>query len=213
VPTSSTLLVFGLAALALVALPGPNLMYIAARSLGEGRRAGIASAFGVETGALVHIVAAVVGLSALVASSATAFGVLRYLGAAYLVFLGLRTLLQRAAPAEAPQARPVPLARAYAEGVVVNVLNPKVALFFLALLPQFVDPARGPAAAQILVLGLVFLAIALVLDLAYALAAGALRSRLAPTARTLARRRRFTGGVYLLLGAVAALSPSTRTTR
>jgi threonine/homoserine/homoserine lactone efflux protein len=207
-PERGTLLVFALASLALVAIPGPNVIYIATRSLGQGRRVGVASALGVETGALVHIAAATLGLSALIRSSPLAFDVVKYLGAAYLIGLGIRALV-RGKPLDLEgDTVPEPLHRAFAQGVLVNVLNPKVALFFVAFLPQFVDPARGAAALQILVLGLVFLAIAVVLDVGWALAAGTLGAWLRSRPRFARRQRFLTGGVYLALGAAAALSGS-----
>jgi threonine/homoserine/homoserine lactone efflux protein len=202
-PELTTLLVFAAAAVALIAIPGPNLIYIATRSVSQGRSAGLASALGVEAGTLVHVGAAAAGLSALIASSATAFTVVKYLGAAYLLYLGARTLLRREAAAAAEEPAAAPLTRAFAEGMLVNVLNPKVSLFFLAFLPQFIDPGRGTAAVQTMVLGAVFFVIALIMDLSYVLLAGALgrtlRSRARPT-------RYVTGGVYLALGAFAALA-------
>ena len=174
----------------------------------------MASALGVGTGTLVHIAAAAAGLSALIASSATAFGALRYVGAAYLVFLGIRTL--RGEPAAAPESAPVAggsLRRAYLEGALVNVLNAKVGLFFVAFLPQFVDPSRGGAAAQILVLGAVFFVTALTLDLLYAVAAGSVGAWVAARPSALRRRRTITGATYLVLGAVAAVSPLARPQR
>jgi threonine/homoserine/homoserine lactone efflux protein len=207
-PDWSTLLVFALASLALVAIPGPNVIYIATRSLGQGRRVGVASALGVETGALVHIAAATAGLSALIRSSPLAFDVVKYMGAAYLVGLGIRALVRGKALDLEGETTPEPLHRAYAQGIFVNILNPKVALFFVAFLPQFVDPARGTVALQILVLGLVFLAIAVVLDLGWALAAGTLGAWLRARPRVADRQRFLTGGVYLALGASAALTGS-----
>ena len=209
-PTSATVVVFALAALALILVPGPNMAYIAVRSLAEGRRAGLASALGVGLGTLVHIAAAAAGLSALVASSATAFTVLKYAGAAYLVLLGLRILLRDEPVHAAPAAAPAPLGRVAVDGVLVNVLNPKVGLFFLAFLPQFVDPERGAAAAQILVLGVVFFAIALAVDVLFALGAGSLGAWLGKRPRAQRRRRRIVGSVYVLLGVAAALAPSSR---
>ena len=152
-PAASTLALFALAALALIAIPGPNMVYVATRSMSEGRRSGFASALGLLTGTMLNVVAAAAGLSALIASSSTAFDALRYLGAAYLVYLGLRALFTRAANGAGAAPRPVSLARAYRQAIVVQLLNPKVALFFLAFLPQFVDPARGPVWTQVLVLG------------------------------------------------------------
>jgi len=194
----------------LTAAPGPNHLYIVTRSVSEGRRAGVVSALGVETGTLVHIVAAAFGLSALIASSAAAFNVVKYLGAGYLVYLGLRTLL-RSAPATTPGPVPVrtSLRRTYAEGVVVNVLNPKVALFFLAFLPQFLDPARDSAAVQMLVLGMLLLCLGLVLDMGYAVAGGSLGSWIARRPRAIRRQRYVTGGVYLILGVGARCARRT----
>jgi threonine/homoserine/homoserine lactone efflux protein len=209
-PETTTLLLFAAAAAALIAIPGPNAIYIAARSLSQGRTAGLASALGVETGTLIHVAAAAAGLSALVASSAAAFDTIRYLGAAYLVFLGLRALRSRGAHAAAVEAEPQPLRRAFAEGVLVNVLNPKVALFFLAFLPQFTDPDRGPVATQTLVLGAVMFAIALAADLLYALAADAVGTRLRRRAGAARRQAQVTGGIYLALGAVAAFAGGSR---
>jgi threonine/homoserine/homoserine lactone efflux protein len=205
-PEPSTIVVFALAGLVLVAIPGPNLIYIATRSLSQGRRAGVASALGVGTGTLVHVTAAAVGLSALIASSATAFDAVKYLGAAYLVYLGIRTLTGRDEPAPEESSRPAAsLRRTYLEGMVVNLLNPKVGLFFLAFLPQFVDPSRGAATSQILVLGAVLAAIGLCMDMLYAFAAGALGGWLRGRDSFARRQRLVTGGVYIALGATAAL--------
>jgi threonine/homoserine/homoserine lactone efflux protein len=204
-PDAATLLVFAAAATLIVLIPGPNHIYIAARSVSQGRGAGIASALGVETGTLVHIAAAAFGLSALIASSAAAFDVVRYAGAAYLVFLGVRALLRNGGH-EAGTQDEATRSRAFAEGVVVNLLNPKVALFFLAFLPQFIDPANGSIVLQTLVLGLTMFAIGLAIDLLYALIAGALGGRL----RQRAVLDRVSGGIYIALGAVAALSGGRR---
>jgi threonine/homoserine/homoserine lactone efflux protein len=202
-PEPGTLAVFALAAVALIAIPGPNALYIAARSLSQGRAAGVASALGVEAGTLVHVAAAGAGLSALIASSDLAFDAIRYLGVAYLVFLGIRALRGGRA-GEVPRAGRGSLRRAFAEGLLVNVLNPKVALFFLAFLPQFTDPDRGSVAVQTLALGAVFFGIALAMDLIYALAASAIGARV-PWGRDAARRReRLTGAIYLMLAGVAA---------
>jgi threonine/homoserine/homoserine lactone efflux protein len=210
-PTSGTLIAFSLAALILIVVPGPNIVYIVARGVEQGRQAAVFSALGVETGSLVHIGAAAIGLSALLASSQLAFDTVRYLGAAYLVYLGLRTLVSRKGSTPGADAAGTPsLASAYRQAVLVNVLNPKVALFFLAFLPQFVDPARGPAWAQILVLGVVFFVIGLCLDLSYATAAGTIGHWLQRRPRALRWQRYTSGSVYLALGAAAALSGSRR---
>lgn len=203
-------LLFLLAALTLVAIPGPNHLYIMTRSIGEGRRAGLASAFGVETGTLVHVAAAAAGLSALVAASATAFGILRYAGAAYLVYLAVRTFRSRAEH-DRPVLEPQPAHRVFLDGVLVNLLNPKVILFFLAFLPQFVDERAGAVPAQIVVLGLVTAVIGLASDVVYAFAAGSLGAWMRDRPAFQRRQRYATGAIYLGLGAVAAFAgPSPR---
>lgn len=209
-PEPTTLLLFAAAASVLVAIPGPNHVYIVTRAIGQGRGAGIASALGVETGTLVHIGAAAAGLSAVVASSALAFDVVRYLGAAYLIYLGVAALRGGGEldldASEASRS----LRRVYADGVVVNVLNPKVALFFLSFLPQFIDPGRGSVAAQVVVLGLVLIAIGLTSNVAYALAADALGGWLRGRRGFLRGQRYAVGGIYIALGAVAALTGDRR---
>ncbi len=201
-PEPATLALFALSAVVLVAIPGPNLIYIVTRSVDGGRRVGVASALGVEAGTLVHVAAAAAGLSALIASSALAFDLVKLAGAAYLVYLGVRALLtrERAEPAPDEQQPDEPVGRAFVEGALVNVLNPKVSIFFLAFLPQFVDPGLGPATTQVLVLGALFFLIALVLDLLYVLVAGLLSGVL----RRGRARRYVTGGIYLALAAFAA---------
>jgi threonine/homoserine/homoserine lactone efflux protein len=201
-PAPSTLALFALAALALIAIPGPNMVYVATRSMSEGRRSGLASALGLETGTIIHVCAAAAGLSALIASSATAFNALRYLGAAYLVYLGVKALRQRDTPKDAAAPRPVSLARAYRQAIVVQLLNPKVALFFLAFLPQFVDPERGPVWAQVLVLGAILGALGFLMDCVYAVVSAAAAGRL----RGRHSGGKVTGTVYLVLGAAAALT-------
>jgi threonine/homoserine/homoserine lactone efflux protein len=182
-------------------VPGPNLIYIVTRSVDQGRRAGVASALGVETATLVHIAAAAVGLSAALASSATAFTVVKYAGAAYLVFLAARAFMERGQ--ERPGERPPAVGRrVIAQGFVVNLLNPKVALFFLAFLPQFIDPGAGAGWMQVLVLGGLLAAIGLAVDLLYALAAGSLGVLVRGNAALASRRGQLAGGVYLALAAV-----------
>jgi threonine/homoserine/homoserine lactone efflux protein len=202
-PEPPTLLLFAGSAATLVLIPGPNLVYIVTRSVEAGRRAGFASVLGIETGTMIHVAGAAFGLSALLASSATAFEVVKYAGVAYLVYLGLRALRAGGTPESRPS--PVGTRRTVAEGVLVNVLNPKVSLFFLAFLPQFVDPDRGAATTQILVLGAVFMLVAATLDALFVLAAGLAGRRLSGTGG-----RRFAGGVYLALAAMAAATGGRR---
>ena len=210
-PDLSHLGLFVVAALVLLLTPGPAVLYIVTRSLDQGRRAGFVSVLGVHAGTLVHVAAAAAGLSAVLAASATAFSVVKYLGAAYLVYLGLRQLLARAAdPAHAVLAAPPRLRRAFLDGFVVNVLNPKTALFFLAFLPQFVTVSRGTVPAQILGLGLVFCALGLLTDGLYALTAGSAAHWLRARRGVALTRRWIPGTMYIGLGLAAALSPSGR---
>jgi threonine/homoserine/homoserine lactone efflux protein len=209
-PEPATLLLFAASALALVAIPGPNIVYIVTRSIDQGRRAGFASAFGVETATLLHVTAAAAGLSAALASSATAFAVVKYAGAAYLLYLAAKTLISRDEGAgHAPRTPASPL-RVFVAGMLVNLLNPKVALFFLALLPQFVDPQAGPAWTQILVLGAMLAAIGLASDLLYAVGAGRVGARLRATAGYARRRRYVAGVVYFGLAVVALVGGRRR---
>jgi threonine/homoserine/homoserine lactone efflux protein len=205
-PDPSRLALFVGAALLLLVVPGPSVLYIVTQSVSHGRRAGIVSVAGITTGTLVHIAAATVGLSALLASSALAFDVVKYLGAAYLIAVGIRRLAgwERST---GPQARDTrDLGRLYRQGIVVNTLNPKTALFFLAFLPQFVDPGRGTPWLQILALGLLFAALGFFSDGAWALVAGTLGERLRGSRRFPAVQRYVSGSVFVGLGAVAALS-------
>jgi threonine/homoserine/homoserine lactone efflux protein len=204
-PGASELVLFATASLALLVVPGPAVVYIVSRSLEQGRAAGAASMLGVHAGSVVHVAAAAAGVSAVLATSATAFALVRYLGAAYLVYLGVQRLRRgRSAPPDQPIREP--RARLFRRGFVVNVLNPKTALFFLAFLPQFVDPARGAVALQVALLGLCFIVLGVLSDGAYALAAGGLGERLRRSAAVRRRLDRLSGGVYLGLGAAAALS-------
>ena len=204
VPELSTLAVFSAAALALIVVPGPAVTYIVAQSVDKGRRAGLVSALGIGIGGLVHVAAATIGLSALLASSATAFTAVKLLGAAYLILLGLRQLLGRDPDPEVQAQVDAPPHRLLLHGVVVNVLNPKTALFFLAFLPQFVDPSLGSAALQIAVLGCLFVALAAVSDSLYAVLAAAVAGRLRRSERARRIRRLVSGTVFVALGATAA---------
>jgi threonine/homoserine/homoserine lactone efflux protein len=207
-PDATTFAVFALACLAFLAIPGPSVFYIVTRSLVQGRRAGVTSMLGVQAGGLVHVVAAAFGVSALIASSATAFTVVKYAGAAYLVFLGLRKLLTRDIPEDVeiePRA-PRSTAELFGHGLVVNVLNPKTALFFLAFLPQFVDPDAGPVAPQMLVLGTLLVGLGVLSDGTYALVAAGAGNKLRSAARARRRLEKISGGVFVALGLAAAFA-------
>lgn len=206
-PGLDTLALFAGAALALIVVPGPAVLYVLVQSTAHGRRAGVVSALGVAAGGLVHIVAAAVGISALVMSSAVAFSVVKYAGAAYLLYLAVRRLLERSTPEEDAAPGAVRSARLFRRGVVVNALNPKTALFFLAFLPQFVDPARGPVAVQMLVLGTEFVLLALLSDTLYALGGGTMAARVRRGGRRAREAGRYaTAAVYAGLGTAAALT-------
>jgi threonine/homoserine/homoserine lactone efflux protein len=211
VPEPSTFLLFAAAAVVFLAIPGPSVFYIVTRSLVQGRNAGVVSMLGVQTGGLVHVVAAAVGVSALIASSAEAFTVVKYAGAAYLVVLGVRKLLARdEEEVELDSTEPSSLRRLFLHGVIVNVLNPKTALFFLAFLPQFVDPSAGPVAPQMLVLGTMLVALGVLSDGTYALVAAGAGRKLRSAAATRRLLDRASGGVFVGLGVVAALAGEPR---
>ncbi|MBA3842020.1 MAG: LysE family translocator [Actinobacteria bacterium] len=204
-PSGSTIALFSLAAIALAVVPGPAVTYIVTQSVDKGRRAGLFCALGVASGGVVHVAAATVGLSALIASSATAFTVVKLVGAAYLIVIGVRRILARE-PEETVAVAPAGVRQLYVQGVIVNVLNPKTALFFLAFLPQFVDPDRVSVSAQVAVLGTIFATIALASDASYALLADALAGRLRRTGAGARLRRYVTGGIFVALGVSAAIA-------
>ena len=203
-PEAGTLLVFAAAALALIVVPGPAVLYIVSQSIDRGRLAGVVSALGVAVGGLVHVTAATIGLSSLLVSSAGAFTVVKYAGAAYLIALGVLTIVRHREETAAALPRERKLSRRFWQGVVVNVLNPKTALFFLAFLPQFVDPEAGSAALQIAVLGLLFVVLAVFSDSLWALAAGTASARLRGSRGFLRVQRYVSGSVFVGLGALTA---------
>lgn len=204
-PSLTTLLLFAGATLLLLAVPGPSVLYVVARTVEQGRTAGLVSVLGLEAGALVHVTAAAAGLSALVASSPAAFTALRYAGAAYLIWLGIRALRCGRDQAQASRPDRASYRRLFRDGVVVDLLNPKTGLFFLAFLPGFVHAGHGPVALQLVVLGLVFVALATLTDGAYALATARVsRDARRRSSRDLALA---SAGAYCLLGVLAAASP------
>ena len=210
-PDASTFALFVAAALALLLVPGPAVLYVVTRSVDQGRPAGLASVLGVGIGSLVHITFAAIGLSALLVASAAAFSAVKWLGAAYLIWLGLQRLFTQDEEDATAVVEPERLSRVFLQGVVVNVLNPKTALFFLAFLPQFVDPARGAAWTQIIVLGTTFIAVGLCTDSLYALLGGTAGDWLRRKSRGASfrwMRRYVPGGVYIVLGAATAVSGS-----
>jgi len=208
----STWIAFMAAATLLVIFPGPSVLYIISQGIGQGRRAGVVSALGVETGSVIHVLAAVLGLSALLASSAHAVSVVKYAGAAYFIYLGVKTLRSKAHGDELPNT-PVaarPLRGIYMQGIIVNVFNPKVALFFLAFLPQFVDPQRGSVPLQLLILGLTMITLGTISDLSYALISGTGRNFFAGRRRSGSFSRYLTAGFYFALALVAVTTKVDR---
>lgn len=213
-PSLATLLVFSGAALLLLVVPGPAVLYVVARSVGEGTRAGLVSVAGIHVATTVHVAAAAVGLSAVLVASSTAFTAVKLAGAAYLVALGIR-ILRTPDPAEvaleeAPRVTRS-LRRTFVDGVVVNLLNPKTAVFFLAFVPQFVDPARGGAPLQIAVLGVWFMVLGLLSDGVYAVGGAWIGERIRRTPLLQRRTRVATGATYIGLGALTAMTATLRT--
>lgn len=206
-PALHDIVTFAVASLALLVIPGPAVIYILNRSVADGREVGLAAVAGLELGNLVHVLAASVGLSAVLATSATAFNVVKWLGAGYLIFVGIRTLLVRPAAIEGLSGS-MSRRRSFLQGIVVNTLNPKVALFFVSYLPQFIDSDQGAAWSQALVLGVIFVAIGCITDASYALMASALRTVLV-NGRSLPFVQRYVAGsVFIGLGLLATRASS-----
>lgn len=210
-PSAATVIAFAGASIVLLLIPGPAVLYIVNRSVSDGREAGLAAVAGLTLGNLAHALAAAAGLSAVLATSAAAFSAVKWLGAGYLIYIGVRTLL-RPAPTIDPDQPGVSVRRSFTQGVVVNVLNPKVALFFLSFLPQFIHPENGRPAMQALVLGLVFVGIGFFTDGTYSLIASSLRAVLL-SGRTLPFVQRWVAGtVFIGLGLVAATASVSHST-
>ena len=202
-PSIESLLAFGIASLALLVIPGPAVLYIINRSVTDGRNVALAAVAGLEIGNFMHVIAATVGLSAVIAASATAFLIVKWIGAGYLVYIGIRTLVKR--PQAVTQASDqMTRRRAFTQGVVVNTFNPKVALFFLSFLPQFIDADRGSAALQSLILGTTFVILGSVSDSLFALLASALRGTLLRGKSLPFVQRYVAGTVFIALGAIAS---------
>ena len=207
-PDSATLIAFSIAALVLFIIPGPAVLYIITRSLVGGRQAGMVSVAGIHTGSFVHIAAAVAGLSALLATSSVAFRTVKWAGAAFLVFLGVRAFLDRdSAATDAATPEPASLGKVFRQGFVVNALNPKTAVFFLAFVPQFIDPSRGTT-GQLLILSALFIVLGVVSDGLYATVFGSLGERLTMSRWWRTGRWAVPGTMYTGLGLVAAFSGS-----
>lgn len=204
-PTLHTLTTFAAAAVVLLLIPGPAVLYIVNRSVSDGRDVGLAAVAGLEVGDVIQVCAAALGLSAVVATSATAFNVIKWAGAVYLIAIGLRTLATRPEPLD-PDQPGMSRQRAFRQGVIVNALNPKTALFFLAIFPQFVDPSRGNTITQSLVLGGLFVVLATVFNSSYSLLASSLRHVMLRGNTLPFVRRYVSGGLFVGLGVLAAFT-------
>jgi threonine/homoserine/homoserine lactone efflux protein len=209
-PQLANLSLFITASLALLLTPGPAVLYIVTQSVDQGRKAGLVSVMGIHIGTLVHIAAAALGLSALLASSALLFDAVKYLGAAYLIYMGVRKLITKPEATTVEIAQHSNLREVFRQGVIVNVLNPKTALFFLAFLPQFVDPARGSVPLQMIMLGTIFVMLGLTTDGSYAMLAGTFGTLLKNSTAYLRAQRYVAGSVYIGLGVAAALTSSSK---
>ena len=201
-PPAADFLLFLLAALVVAVVPGPGIFYVAARTLSEGRRAGIASTFGTALGGLVHVVAGGLGVSAIIMASAEAFALLKLAGALYLIWLGFRAFRDAAKPAS----EAAPGRRAFREGIVVEATNPKTAAFFLAFIPQFLDPAAAHPALQFMALGLISVTLNTLADVVVVAAAAATRANLARRPRLFPTLRRGSGVFMMGLGASLLLA-------
>lgn len=208
-PALPTFLLFFGASVTLLLTPGPVVLYIITRSVDQGRPAGLASALAGASGNSIHVLAAAFGLSAILSTSAFAFDLVKYIGAAYLVYIGVRTLLT-SKPAEAVAVEPQPLRRIFQQGLIVAIFNPKTALFFLAFFPQFIDQSHGPdvARAQILLLGFIYVCLGLTTDSLYALASGTAGKWLRGNRWFMGFQRYVAGSIYIGLGLTAAFAPS-----
>lgn len=206
----ASLALFISATLALLLVPGPAVLYIVARSLEQGRTAGFVSTLGVGLASIVHVIFAALGLSALLMKSALAFSAVKYIGAAYLLYLGVRTLTTKTEAASVTPLQHLSHSAIFRQGFIVNLLNPKTALFFLAFLPQFINPARGSVVIQIIILGTLFVGLAILSDSVYATIAGTARQVLAKNSFVARAQKYIAGTIYIGLGITTALAGNSR---
>jgi threonine/homoserine/homoserine lactone efflux protein len=210
-PDLATLLAFSLTALVLLLIPGPAVLYIVSQSVTHGRRAGVMATLGVHAGTMVHIAAAALGLSAILVSSSLAFAAVRFIGAGYLIYLGLRTLLERReGTVHAPLPHEARMGRIFRQGALVNITNPKTALFFFAFLPQFVDPHGAAVPEQIVVLGITFALLGLITDSLYGLVAGSAAGWMRGRTAVRSVQRWVTGCIFIGLGVATAVVGSEK---
>ena len=202
-PSFDSIIAFAVASLALLVIPGPAVLYVINRSIADGRSTALAAVAGLEIGNFVNVVAATLGLSAVIAASATAFGIVKWIGAGYLVIIGLRTLSRKPQAMEV-QTSSLSRGKSFTQGIIVNTFNPKVALFFLSFLPQFIETEKGSTAVQSLILGSIFVLLGMCSDGLYAILASALRGPLLRGKSLPFVQRYVAGSVFVLLGVIAA---------
>ncbi|UIO44008.1 LysE family translocator [Brevibacillus brevis] len=209
----STIWLFVVAASTLLIIPGPAVLYIMARSIDQGKKAGLVSVLGVSLGGSVHVLAGAIGVSAILMTSATAFHIVKYLGAAYLIYLGCRTLFSKSdsTASEIPKAPRKKLRKIFYESALVEVMNPKTALFFLAFFPQFIAPTAGSVTVQFLLLGTIFIILAFISDGLYAVLAASMRKRIVGSTTSSKVMNRVTGYFYIALGIFSAFASPSKT--
>lgn len=196
----STLATYMIVVLGLFLIPGPAVLLTIARAVSGGRRIGIATGLGIAAGDLVHTILATIGLSAILMTSAVAFSIVKYAGVAYLVYIGIRAILEKPEPLDMPTVRAITAGRAFRQALLAEVLNPKTALFFLAFLPQFVNPQNGSAVVQLMVLGLIFVAMSAAYTALIAFGAGSLTGFLRRNAAIWNWQGKAVGMIYIALG-------------
>lgn len=200
------LILFVGAAFILLVIPGPAVIYITAQSIDQGTKAGIISTLGIALGSLIHVVFASLGLSTLLVTSAAAFSVVKYIGAAYLIYLGIKKLLEKEYNRDYVKSGSVKYSQIFYKGILVNILNPKTALFFFAFLPQFIDLTKSSPTFQMIVLGCIFVLMGIISDGIYAVLAGRIGSYLKRNSGILKIQKHVTGIIYILLGVLTAVS-------
>ncbi len=209
----STIWLFVVAAITLLIMPGPAVFYIMARSIDQGKKAGLVSVLGVVLGGSVHVLAGAIGVSAILMTSATAFTIVTYLGAAYLIYLGCKSLFSASnkTNSEISQAPRKKLVKTFYQSILVEVMNPKTALFFLAFFPQFISPSAGSVTVQFLLLGTVYIILALISDGLYALLAASIRKRILGSKVSPKIQNRITGYFYIVLGVFSTFASPSKT--
>ena len=210
IPDLSTIIIFLGAGFIMLVVPGPAVLYITAQSIDQGTKAGIISTLGIAVGSLVHIVFAALGISTILVTSAAAFNIVKYIGAAYLIYLGVKKFLEKETVEEFQKVIEVKYSEIFYKGVLVNLFNPKTALFFFAFLPQFIDITKSSPTFQMIFLGVILTILGIISDGAYALLAGKVSGFLKKNTGVLKAQKYVTGSIYILLGAVTAVSGNSK---